>query len=177
MVAQSITCFPNQVRSTRVYGLSLLRFLFFISKPNLSYCERSPFNYIWTSDYWGWLNPPVHYCAVVEKLFRDKGRGTVFYPLDSHKFSSLLHNFASIIFTFDLNAVGSSQMAAFIIDSTLTHLPLHLLFRFRSIQTSPPLLNTLLPLSKLMLGYALSIYIQTILSFIELLMELFGEEV
>jgi len=116
----------SQIKSVRPESMGYLYCDFFSSSPN-QICRiaksktDSAFNYIWTSDYWGWLNPPVHYCdAVVEKLFRDKGRGTVFYPLDSHKFSSLLHNFASIIFTFDLNAVDSSQMAAFIIDSTLT---------------------------------------------------------
>src|ERR1700722_16196554 len=59
----------------------------------------------------GWFNPPIHFCdAVVEKLFRDKGRGTVFYPRFSHKHLPLLHNFASIVFTFNCNVTNDGSL-------------------------------------------------------------------
>jgi len=173
----------SQIKSMRPESMGYLYCDFFSSSQN-QICRiaksrtDSAFNYIWSADYWGWFNPPIHYCdAVVDKLFRDKGHGTIFYPLDLRKYSSLLHSFASIIFTFVHSSVDSSQMAAFIIDSTVIQPQLQLLSRFRSIQIFLPLLNTLHPLSKLMPGYMLSVYIQTILSFIELLMVLFGDEV
>jgi hypothetical protein len=94
----------SQIKSIRPES-STRQYVDWFSSPSNQICRLakstsdSAWEYIWSSDVWSWLNPPSSFCPfVVDKFFRDYGRGTVIVPACSDHWFIRLSRHAHVCF-------------------------------------------------------------------------------